>query len=330
MVLVPGGVYTTGMKSPLPYGLVETASLERVEAPEARCPDAIAATPGASACWVQTDLHDPIVTPHDVTVESYCIASHPFPGAGGRYPMDGLTTWDAQLFDELLKSGQYGERRLCTFTEYELAVAGPKANQRFVFGDDYDPASCPSGDDTPIGANPACQNLETGVYEYGAVHSQWVLLDEPLVAWACETDETCAASGGRRLDERTESGDLAIRYIVAGGTNRGQTRQAPHTPHTFHDHGDPTGPEGCDSWGWDDQVAVCASPHVLRDDCAANANTPACKDLKAGDEAWETLRLYCATQSMSDCLTSGLRPLRGEDFDACPDRAGVKGPGQGR
>ena len=330
MVHISGGTYTTGMRAPLPYGVVETANLDRVEAPEAGCSDAIAATPGATACWVQTDLHDPIVTPHKVTVEDYCIASHPFPGEGGRYPADGLTTWDAQLFDELLQSGQYGERRLCTFTEYELAVAGPQANRRFVFGNDYDSALCPSGDDTPIGANPACHNPETGVYEYGAVHSQWVLLDEPLVSWACETDETCAASGGRRLDERTDSGELAIRYIVAGGTNRGQTRQAPHTPHTFHDHGDPTGPDGCDSWGWDDQVAVCATPSTQREACASNPTAAGCEDLSANDNAWASLRAYCAARTMSDCLNRGLRPLRGDDFDACPDRAGFEGPGQGQ
>ena len=330
MVHIPGGRYTTGMRPPFPYGVVETEGQAQVEAPESQCPAALKANPDASACWVQTDLHDPIVGLHEVEVDGFCIETYPFPGRDGQYPSDGLTTWDAMLFDDMLSTQQFGERRLCTFTEYELAVAGPTANHRFVFGDEYDASHCPQGERSTIGSQSACQNPETGVFEYGAVHSQWVLLDEALVAWACSTDENCAASGGRRLDERTESGELAIRYIVAGGTNRSQTRQAPYTPHTFHDHGDATGPDGCDSWGWDDQIAVCASPSEIRARCNTDPTGEDCAAQSDTDDAWRRLRDDCAASSMTECLNRGLRPIRGNNFDACPDRSGAEGPGQGR
>ena len=46
-----------------PYGVVDTTK-QVVEAPEQHCSQAIAATPGAEACWVQTDLNDPVVEAH--------------------------------------------------------------------------------------------------------------------------------------------------------------------------------------------------------------------------------------------------------------------------
>jgi hypothetical protein len=44
MRYIEGGSYTTGMKLPLPYGVVDTTQMEVVEAPELECPEAIAST----------------------------------------------------------------------------------------------------------------------------------------------------------------------------------------------------------------------------------------------------------------------------------------------
>ncbi len=328
MVAIPGGRWITGMKPPLPYGVVDTTKMEVVDRPEARCPEALAGTPGATACWVQTDLHDPVVLPHPVEVEDFCIERWPFPGAGP-YPPDGLTTWDAAWFERLLRSGWFGPRRMCTFSEYELAVAGPRSNLRFVYGDRADPSRCPASEDEPIGSRPTCVNPETGVGEYGAVTSQWVRLDEGLVAWACRDPATCRTSGGGRLDERTAQGDLLLRYVVAGGTRRMQTRQAPYTPHTFHDHGHPGGRDGCDAWGWDDQAAVCADPDPRYAACAADPRDPACAEVRAFEAAWRDLLDHCRGARMTECLEYGLSMVEGRPVDIC-DAPAELGAGQGR
>jgi hypothetical protein len=245
MVLVHGaGVL--GMKGQ-PYGFVPTAHLAKVEAPERGCAAAIAATEGASACWVQTDLIDPVIPVHEVTVEPFCIDAAPIPGPGHPYPKDGMSVWDASQLDLMLQSGRFGKRRLCTTTEFQAAVAGLNGNRRFVFGDEYREGIC---DGDLIGASAACSNPETGVSEYGAVHSHWTIADSAFVASACESPP-CTGAGNRAVS--------AGMYIVAGGTGRFQTRQAPLTPHTWHDHGDAT-PDACGFNGWDDQAVICASP----------------------------------------------------------------------
>ena len=329
MRYIEGGTYTTGMKLPLPYGVVDTTQMEIVEAPELECPEAIAATDGATACWVQTDLHDPVVTEHEVTVDGYCISTAPFPGAGPN-PADGMTTWDAQMFEQLLTLGGFTGRRLCTFTEYELAVAGPTTNRRFIYGDEPNREACARDESTDIGSMPACQNSETGVMDYGAVISQWVLNDDQLVAWACGEGRDCRASGNARLDERFEDGSFATRYLVAGGTHRVQTRQAPFTPHTFHDHGQAVDSGGCDSWGWDDGPAVCATPNSALVSCADNSDDPACQALQDQEAAWQELRQWCVGKRMTECLNRGLTALRGEEVDICPESDGELGSGQGR
>jgi hypothetical protein len=329
MAYIPGGEYTTGMKPPVPYGVVDTTRMAVVDHPERQCPDAIAATEGASACWVQTDLHDPVVLEHAVTVEGYCIERLPFPGAGP-YSEDGMTTWDAERFDELLTSGEFGPRRLCGYTEYELAVAGPEGNLRYVYGDTPAPERCPEDEQEGIGARPGCSNPETGLMDYGAVISQWVLLDDPLVKWACEETDNCRASGGARLDERHPDGRYAVRYIIAGGTRRVQTRQAPYTPHTFHDHGQVTGEGGCDTWGWDDGPAVCATPDPRYATCRATPDAEGCAQLKAWEDAWAELTAYCRGRRMTACLNRGLSAAKGEPVNVCRESTGALGPGQGR
>ena len=217
MVLVdPTG--TVGMVG-WPYGIVATAHLDKVEAPEADCPAALAAADGASACWVQTDLVDPVLAPRAIAGAPFCIERHPFPGKGARYSADGMTTWDAAQLDELLASGKVGPRRLCTFTELQAAVAGPKANRRFVYGDTAIEMRCgmagPLGTEPPIGSDPTCSNPETGVHEYGAVHSHWVRADADFVAHACDAPP-CAAAGDRPL--------VVGHLVVAGGTGRAAPR----------------------------------------------------------------------------------------------------------
>ncbi len=247
MVLVRGA-RRTGLRGQ-PYGIVETAGLARVEAPERRCPAALAATPGAVVCWVQTDLVDPVIPVHPVEVAPFCIDAYPFPGKGARYTRDGMTAWDAERLAELLATGRYGPRRPCTMTEFEVAVAGPRGNRRFVFGNGApDPDGCPL--DAPIGADPDCADPETGVHDYAAVMSHWVVADPDFVAHACP-EPPCLAAGDRPL--------RAGAWVVAGGTRRLQTRQAPLTPHTWHDHGEPN-PAGCDAMGEDDQPVICADP----------------------------------------------------------------------
>lgn len=247
MVLVQA-MGTTGMKSN-PYGVVETAHLKVVDAPEKRCPEAIAATPGASACWVQTDTVDPVVKPREVSVAPFCIEAYPFPGKGQMYTKDGLSVWDAYHLREMLETGRFGNRRMCSFSEFQVAVSGPNENRRFIFGDDYEEGVCQGA---AIGSDLKCRNSVVGVSDYGAVHSHWVVADTAFVAAACNTPP-CAGAGNRALI----SGGL----VVAGGTNRVQTRQAPFTPHTWHDHGEPT-VGACGFHGWDDQPVICADPGI--------------------------------------------------------------------
>ncbi len=326
---IPAGTYQTGMRPPMPYGVVDTTQMERVENPQQHCEKAIATTPGASACWVQTDLADPIVTLHEATVEGYCMSLRPFPDSGP-YPRDGLTTWDAQQFDRLLASGAYGSRRMCTYTEYEIAVSGPKSNLRFLYGNEADPSKCADSAEVLIGSRPECQNPETKLLDHGAVISQWVHLDEQIVAWACGEGQPCKASGGARLDARNADGSLSMRYVVAGGTHRTQTRQAPYTPHTFHDHGQPSGSEGCDTWGWDDGATVCANPDPRYLACAENPQLSQCEELRKWESSWSELLNFCQGRRMTDCLNHGLSQVTGSPVDVCPDSQGVLGPGQGR
>ena len=329
MVHVPAGTYTTGMVPPLPYAAVDTTQMAVVDQPEQECPAALAAHPGSEVCWIQTDLRDPVVTAHEVTVEGYCMEPLPFPGAGP-YPPDGMTTWDASQFDALLASGAFGPRRMCEYTEYELAVAGPTTNHRYVYGDTPAPERCQQREDEAIGSRPECRNPTTGMGEYGAVISQWVLNDEQLTAWACSRPEGCPASGGARLDERREDGGFKTRYLVAGGTRRMQTRQAPYTPHTYHDHGQVSGAGGCDKWGWDDGPAVCATPDARYDRCPADPDGPGCRELQAQEQAWEGLLAFCRGKHMTECLSRGLSAVTGEPVDVCPESDLTLGPGQGR
>jgi hypothetical protein len=245
MTLVSGSG-TVGMRG-TPYGIVHTAHLARVDAPERGCDAAVAAQDGASACWVQTDLVDPVVRARSVSVQPFCIETHPFPGLGAQYTKDGMSVWDVHKLNELFKTGRFGARRLCTMTEFQSAVAGLSANQRFVFGDRYRAGIC---EGKTIGADLLCKNPVTGLMDYGAVHSHWVLADEPFIGAACDAPP-CTGAGNRAL--------VPDAYIVAGGTNRVQTRQAPYTPHTWHDHGEPT-VDACGFEGWDDQPVVCAGP----------------------------------------------------------------------
>lgn len=233
-----------------PYGVVATAHLERVDAPERGCAAAISAQPGASACWVQTDTVDPVVKVRAVSVEPFCIERHPFPGKGLRYAKDGLSVWDAHQLNQLLSSGRFGPRRMCTFTEFQSAVAGLQENRPFIFGQRLTDGMC-TGE--TVGSDTKCRNQQTGVHDYGAVHSHWVTADEGFVASACDAPP-CRGAGGRPL--------VPGALIVAGGTNRVQTRQAPFTPHTWHDHGEPT-VDACGFHGWDDQPVICATPGAI-------------------------------------------------------------------
>lgn len=329
MVHVPGGTYTTGMEAPLPYAAVDTTKMAVVEAPEQFCPEALAGSPDTTVCWIQTDLRDPVVLAHEVTVDGYCMEVLPFPGQGP-YPPDGMTTYDASRFEELLATGAFGPRRMCGYTEYELAVAGPTMNHRYVYGNEPDPKLCPSSEDQPIGSHPGCRSPETGLGEYGAVISQWVLNDEELVAWACQRPEGCPASGGARLDERNEDGGFKTRFVVAGGTRRIQTRQAPFTPHTYHDHGQVSGAGGCDAWGWDDGPAVCATPDERYTRCHQDPTGLGCRALQAQEQAWQGLLSSCRGKHMTECLSRGLSAVTGESVNVCPESDGSLGPGQGR
>lgn len=232
------------------YAVVETRDRAEVIDPQSECAAAQAKHGDSIACWVQTDLTDPILVPRSVQVTPVCVDAWPFPGRGRAYTRDGMTAWDAQVLSAVLASGAYGGRRLCTATELQAAVAGFRSNRPFVYGDRYDPDRCQA--DARIGTDLQCGNPETGVYEYGAVHSHWVVADSAFVAAACE-HPPCRGAGNRLLTEGM--------FIVLGGTGRLQTRQAPLTPHTWHDHGRPT-PTGCDAMGHDDQVAICAAPDL--------------------------------------------------------------------
>lgn len=245
MVLL-SGAGDIGMRGQ-PYGIVHTAHLESVVAPEKGCDAAVKGTPGSSACWVQTDLVDPVLPVRRMEMESFCMEAFPFPGQGSTYAKDGLNVWTAQKMQSLFRTGRFGKRRLCTASEFQFAVAGPVANRRFIYGDVYTAGRC-AGD--VIGDDLHCKNPETGVYEYGAVHSHWTTADAEFVEFACASTG-CNAAGNRKL--------VPGMLVVMGGTGRSQTRQAPLTPHTWHDHGEAT-QDACGFHGWDDQLAVCADP----------------------------------------------------------------------
>ncbi|MEC7947823.1 MAG: hypothetical protein VX265_09670 [Myxococcota bacterium] len=290
----PGMVRVTGAGEvgldPAAYALVQTAGRAVVDAPEAECPAARAREPESIACWVQTDEVDPVLRPRTVETSDFCIEPFPFPGEGSGWTADGMTAWDAQALERMLASGRFGTRRLCTMTEFQLAVAGPVSNRPFVYGAAQDPARCPA--DGKIGADPSCSNSETGVHDYGAVRSHWVRADPAFIAEACD-EPPCRGAGRRPLTEG--------HYIVAGGTARVQTRQAPLTPHTWHDHGVPN-PAGCDAMGHDDQPVICADPSeayggLLGPDAAA----------ADGERAWMALvQLARASGSMTQMLEAGL------------------------
>jgi hypothetical protein len=286
---------------PAAYAVVPTVGLDVVTAPESQCPAARDGAPASIACWVQTDLVDPVLRPREVVVAPFCIEPYPFPGEGAAWTEDGMTAWDAQALDRLLKTGRYGTRRMCTMTEFQAAVAGPEANWPFVYGELQDAARCP--EEGLIGADPQCMNPETGVHDYGAVLSHWVTADVDFIAHACD-EPPCRGAGQRPLTEG--------QYIVAGGTARVQTRQAPLTPHTWHDHGVPN-PEGCDAMGHDDQVAICAD----LDPGYGGWGGPS-GGLAEGEVAWGALvELARSRRSMTLVLETGL----GESV--CPREPGA-------
>ncbi len=243
-----------------PYGIVPTAHLKQVVAPEEGCSEAVRKTDGATACWVQTDLVDPVVPPRDVDVGPFCIDAYPFPGLGAEYSSDGLNVWTAEKMRELLSTGSFGRRRFCTATEFQAAVAGLQSNRRFIYGDAYLRGRC---EGEFIGSDPECGNPETGTHEYAAIHSHWVVADRQFVDFACKSSG-CNAAGNRKLQAGT--------LIVMGGTSRFQTRQAPLTPHTWHDHGEATR-DACGFQGWDDQPAICADPGVVEPQADSNWRT---------------------------------------------------------
>jgi hypothetical protein len=323
MVYLPPGTYTTGMKPPIPYGVVDTTQMAVVDAPERGCEAAIRGTPGASACWVQTDLKDPIVPVHEVTLTGACVERLPFPG-GGRYTPDGLTPRDVALMEELLRSGIFGPRRLCTFSELEVAAAGPTQNLRFLTGDAAEPERCAADETVDIGERPRCTNPETGLGEYGAVISQWVIADADFARYACPPGAPCVAAGGRPM--LNERGEPNVRYVVAGGTRRAQTRQAPLTPHTWHDHGDPGGQAGCESFGWDDGPALCADPDPRYRACAEKPDGEGCLALAAAEANYDAWRRGCQDGTMTACLSRGLSVVVGDDWQICREPLG---PGQG-
>ena len=238
-----GGTGRVGMRGQ-PYGIVATAHLEKVDAPEKDCPAAIARTPGASACWVQTDLVDPVIPVHAVEVASFCIEAYPLPGKGHPYPTDGLSVWDAhQLTRSLHPDG------LSPSTLHHDRVSGRRRRvevQPAVCVRDRHVAGVCEGD--TIGAT-GLHERETGVWEYGAAT---VIGRERTPCSSRTLVRLRRVAAGNR--ESTEG-----MYIVAGGTDRAQTRQAPHTPHTWHDHGEPT-QDSCGFHGWDDQPVICADP----------------------------------------------------------------------
>lgn len=283
------GTGTVGLRDGA-YAVVTTAGRAVVEAPESECPAARSASPESVACWVQTDEVDPVLRPRVVGTPDFCIDPFPFPGEGSAWTVDGMTAWDAQALERLLATGRYGTRRPCTMSEFQLAVAGPEGNRPFVYGAVQDPARCPV--EGAIGADPGCRNPETGVHDYGAVRSHWVRADPAFIALACDTPP-CRGAGRRPLIEGHP--------VVAGGTARVQTRQAPLTPHTWHDHGVPN-PAGCDDMGHDDQAVICADPAP-----GYGRWLGPTRALAEGEAAWGALVAVAReTRSMTRTLEAGL------------------------
>ena len=297
MVLVQGrGVL--GMQGQ-PYGIVPHGPRPPEQRPEEGCPAAISASPGAVTCWVQTDEVDPVLPPRPVELAPFCVDAWPFPGPGVPYSQDGLGPAGVGALQRLLAGADHGGRRLCGFSEWQAAVAGLQGNRRFLYGDDAPGARCGSDslEVAPIGADPACRSPETGLYDYGAVLSHWVLADPAFLAFACtEAGGGCKGAGGRTL----RAGDP----LVAGGTRRVMTRQAPLTPHTWHDHGPASSGGACtDPLMWDDQPMICADPDP------GWQQQPLPEALARGQETWLRLLVIAREEGrMAAVMEAGLGP----------------------
>ncbi|MBL8617776.1 MAG: hypothetical protein JNM72_19360 [Deltaproteobacteria bacterium] len=296
------------------------AATVRILPPGPGGPADAAACGDAALCWLQTDLVDPILKPRSVQLAPFCVDAWPFPGAGARYTRDGMTAWDAQALDALLRGGGLGGRRLCTATELQAAAAGLRANLPLIYGQRADLARCDGHEaragrvEAPIGVDPGCVNPETGAGEYFTRHAHWVVADAAFVEAACESPP-CRAAGNRPLRPGM--------FIVLGGTGRLATRQLPLSPHTWHDHGAPA-PAGCDDMGHDDQPALCADP-----DRAWRAPTPA---LAAEVARWQVLVDEARSSgSMTRALERGLgRAVCPAAPGATGEAPAVSGPGDGR
>lgn len=168
--------------------------------------------------------HEGLVVPkHRVTLESFCVATHPFPGEGRRWPSDGMSLsqvgrWEARI--------QAEGRRACTVDELIRVSAGEANASRTVEAGD-----CESDDDEPkpIGSHPKCVSDE-GVYDLG-VRSSWADLDD--------------------LDGDYERYE---RWVSWGHTWRADTFYPP-TNFAIHSH-DPAEASYIDD-GW----RSCANPH---------------------------------------------------------------------
>ena len=113
--------------------------------------------------------HEGLVVPlRQVTLEPYCIATHPFPGEGARWPTDGMSLSQLVAWEALVEARG---RRACTVEELIRAAAGPHNQPRAAAR-----AACESDDDEPkpIGSHPDCRTPE-GLVDFG-VRSSWAHL----------------------------------------------------------------------------------------------------------------------------------------------------------
>lgn len=111
-----------------------------------------------------------VIVEQELTVESFCIASHPFPGEGRAWPLDGLAAGQVGAWDAVAR--EHG-RRSCTVAELLLAASGPRNRAQA-----QDPSRCEPNDHKPgrIGVFPDCHTPQ-GVHDLG-VRSTWGAIGE--------------------------------------------------------------------------------------------------------------------------------------------------------
>jgi hypothetical protein len=224
-------------------------AVEVSEAPEAaNTGEGLVALDGATARLGETDAawladysggdgdNQTVIPSAEFSIEPFLIDRFAFPGVeGAEWFTDGAHHSTIEALDARLSD--FG-RRACTVTELLYAAASAN-NDRYPYGDDYQPGHCEVDDfnPEPIGAYALCTSA-LGIRDFG-VRSTWARLDDQIIAVMSATEQSGEFPG-----------DLT--YGLWGGTSRDDTFYAP-TNFGFHTHA-----KESDDRYQDDGFRICA------------------------------------------------------------------------